>query len=237
MDESAVRRLLDGADQAVREAQGRVREWTAEASALVEVIVRDAAEAVVSAADKHNGATDGPVLSAARRVLAERDQAAHRLLTELRQTLTRTLEGLRRAAPMAAAEVAPLRDLTFRGLPAADLSSLRPKAARPWWAAAVPRLAAWAVRGDLRGRLGPALQEQVTSHDRRLQGWLRACLGQLVEAYKAQAEIFREQARRLAGGEKEDAPAAERDAVRTDLEALQPTQGAGAEEGRRVPAG
>ena len=237
IDEAVVRRLLDGADRAVREAQGRAREWTADASALAEVIVRDAAEVVVSAADKHDGATDGPVLSAARRVLAERDQAAHGLLTELRQTLTRTLEGLRRAAPMAAAEVAPLRDLTFRGLPAADLSSLRPKAARPWWAAAVPRLAAWAVRGDLRGRLGPALQEQVTSHDRRLQAWLRACLGQLVEAYEAQAEIFREQARRLAGGGNEDAPAAERDVLRTDLEALQPTQGAGAEEGRRGPAG
>lgn len=170
IDEAAVRRLLDEADRAVREAEGRVREWTADANAVVEVIVRDAAEAVVSSADGR----DGSVLSVVRRVSAERDRMAHGLLTELQRTLTRTLEGLRQAAPTAAAEVAPVSDLTFHELPPSDFSSLRPRASRPWWASPIPRLAVWAVRSDLRGRLGPDLQEQVVAHDRQLQAWLRS---------------------------------------------------------------
>ncbi len=220
IDEAAVRRLLDEADRAVREAEGRVREWTADANALVEVIVRDAAEAVVSSADGRDGSAEGPVLSVVRRVSAERDRMAHGMLTELQQTLMRTLEGLRQAAPTAAAEVATVRDLTFRELPPSDFSSLRPRASRPWWASPIPRLAVWAVRSDLRGRLGPALHEQVVAHDRQLQAWLRARLGQLVEAYEAQAEIFREQARRLTGNGGEDGSPTDEAALRADLEAL-----------------
>jgi hypothetical protein len=36
----------------------------------------------------------------------------------------------------------------------------------------------------------------MTLYDRRVQAWLRACTGQLVELFENQAEVFREQVRR-----------------------------------------
>jgi hypothetical protein len=60
-------------------------------------------------------------------------------------------------------------------------------------------LAVWATRRKLEKHLGPLLREQVELHDRQLQAWIKACVGQLVELYEAQAEVFREQARRLTG--------------------------------------
>ncbi len=194
---AAVRRLLDGADKAVREAQARCRDWGRDRPALVELALADAAHAVVV-----GGRGQAATLAAVERVLLQRGEMAHATATGLREELARALDGLRQAAPWAPLDPAPIRDLALRGLPAPDLSALRPRlsAGRPWWAPLLPRLARWAVRGALERRLGLELRERLEQHDRQVQAWLKACLGQLVEGFEAQAEPCREQARRLAAG-------------------------------------
>jgi hypothetical protein len=83
-------------------------------------------------------------------------------------------------------------------------------------------LALWATRRKLEKHLGPFLQEQVELHDRQLQAWVKACVGQLVELYEAQAELYREQARRLtAGRDEEPAVKGDLDDLHADLRELQ----------------
>lgn len=214
-DGEVVRRLLGEADEAVRRARQRCLDWTTDEPALLEIILRDAADAVVSSPA---APAVELVSSAVQRVLAARDQDAHGLAVGLQQTLGRTLEGLRRAAPQTPAEPAAIQDAAFRGLPVLDFSPLpvRPQVGRPWWTALRVRLAARVTCGRLRRQLGPLLRERVDLHDRQLQAWLRSSLGQLVELYEAQAEVFREQAVRLSDG-KMDADFRELEA---DLRAL-----------------
>ena len=66
----------------------------------------------------------------------------------------------------------------------------------------------------------PPLREQIVQHDRQLQAWLRAALGRLVEVYEAQAEVFREQARRLTAGETVHATGGEVPGLEADLREL-----------------
>jgi GTP-binding protein EngB required for normal cell division len=196
-----LRQNLDKTDEVIRQAQARCRDWTRDEPALLEIILNDAAQAVVKSAGESSAAGETPVLGVLQRVLAQRDLMAQELVAALQRTLVRTLESLRQSAPLAQADAASIRDLAFRGLPAYDLSPLREKLRwdRPWWASLSSRLAVWATRRKLEKHLGPLLREQVELHDRQLQAWIKACVGQLVELYEAQAEVFREQARRLTG--------------------------------------
>jgi GTP-binding protein EngB required for normal cell division len=205
MDGRAVRRLLDEADEAVRQAQARQRAWGADRSALVEIILDDAARAVVSSAGKPAGAGN-PVFAVVQQVLAQRGQMASEVAAGLQRALSRALEGARQAAPTVKAEADSIGGLAFRDLPMPDLLALQPHlhAAGPWWAPLLPSLAAWAVRRGLEKRLARALREQVDLHDRQVQAWLKACLGQLTELYAVQAEVYREQVRRLAGAAEGD---------------------------------
>jgi GTP-binding protein EngB required for normal cell division len=197
----AVRRLLDEADAAVREAGARWWGWMADVPALVEIILQDAARAIVAGTGRPEDAVDGPVLPVMRHVLAERDETALQVVTGLRQALADTLESLRQAAALAPADAASVRGFEPRGLPALDAAPLREafRRRRRWWASLLPRLAVWATHRSLASTLGPRLREQVALHDRQVQAWLKASVGQLVELYEAQAGVFREQVRRLAG--------------------------------------
>jgi GTP-binding protein EngB required for normal cell division len=233
VDPGAVRRLLDEADPAIRQAETQRRDWTADDPALLEVILRDAAREVVARAPRPAGPASSPVLVVLRRVLGQRGQTALRLATGLQKTLTRTLEALGQLAPFARTDAAPVRDWPLRGLPPPDLLSLESSLRwdRPWWASLLPGVAVWAARRGIENHYGAVLREQVVGHDRQLQAWLKTCLAELVERYEAQAEVFREQVRRLAR---------DRDGVEASPEpdelsaALQELQQAGAPDG---PAG
>jgi GTP-binding protein EngB required for normal cell division len=196
-----LRQYLDEADEVIRQARRRCRDWTMEEPALLEIVVNDAAQAVVTSSGQLGSEDDSPVLSVLQRLLAQRDQMAQELTAALQRTLAGTLESLRQSAPLAQADAASIRDLAFRGLPVSDLTPLREKFrwVRSWWASLLPRLAVWTTRRKLQRHLGLLLREQIELHDRQLQAWLKACVGQLVELYEAQAEVFREQGRRLTG--------------------------------------
>jgi GTP-binding protein EngB required for normal cell division len=201
VDPGAARRLLDEADGAIREANARCRDWTADAPALLEVFLQDAAKGVVARRGDSVDVVDSPVVAALGRLLVERGQMALELATSTQKTLIRTLESLRKAAPLTQIDAGPLRDAVLRGLPPVDLHPLREALQwpRPWWASAFPALAVWASRRAIKKHLGTVVREQVQLYDRQLQTWLKVCVGQFVELYEAQAEVFREQVRRLTG--------------------------------------
>ncbi len=223
VDPGAVRRHLDEADAAIRQAQTQCRDWTADDPALLEIVLQDAAKEVVSPTPRPAGPPGSPVLAALQRVLGQRGQSALELATALQKTLMRTLESLGQLAPFARTDAAPLRDFVLRGLPAPDLLSLESKLRwdRPWWASVLPGLAVWAVRRDIEDHLGAVLREQIALHVRQLQAWLKTCLGQLVELYEAQAEVFREQVRRLVHDRDGVEAAPERDDLSAALRELQ----------------
>jgi GTP-binding protein EngB required for normal cell division len=226
---AAVRRLLEEGDEAVRRARDRCRDWTADVSALVEVVLNDAARAVVEGGDQPGGAAQGPVAGVLRRVLAERAQMALGLVAWVQETLARTLESLRQASLPGRPEATPVRDVPLRGLPAPEHPpAARLRAGRPWWAALLPRLARWVTLRQLRGRLVPVLREQVGHYDRQLQRWVGAYLGQLAGLYEAQAEVVRQQVLWPAneGGAE---PAADVRELEADLRELRQAEAAGGE--------
>ncbi len=67
------------------------------------------------------------------------------------------------------------------------------------------------------------LREQVGLYDRQLQAWLKTFIGQLVELYEVQAEILREQVRRLAEDWDNVEAGSEMDELHTALQELQMT--------------
>jgi hypothetical protein len=226
-----VRRLLDEADEAIRVAKGRVRDWTTDAPALLEVVLQDAAKEVITPVANDSNAADTVVVSALRRLLVQRGQMAIEMATSLQGTLIRTLESLKQAAPVAQLDTASLREAVLRELPSVDFLSLREMLhwPRPWWSSLFSSLAVWASRRAIEKQLGPMLREQVQLCDHQLQAWLRACVRQWVELYEAETEVAREQLRRLTG----DQGVADSTPQQRELQAtLQELQQAGSAEGQ-----
>jgi GTP-binding protein EngB required for normal cell division len=217
------KRLLERADDAVRHARARCQDWTAEEAALVEIILRDAAQAVIASAGVPERTASGPVQGALQQVLTERGRMAHELVKELQQALGRTLEGLRQAAPLANADPASVQNLVFGGMPVLDLASFQDKyqGSRPWWSSVLPQAAVWTAERSLRRNLEPAIREYVALYDRQLRAWLKGCIAQLVELYESQAEVFREQVRRLTVEVDGAATGTDRQQLTADLQELQ----------------
>jgi len=222
------KRLLERADDAVRQARARCQDWTAEEAALVEIILRDAAQAVVASAGAPERTATDPVQGAIQQVLTERGRMAHELVKELQQALGRTLEGLRQAAPLANADPTSVQNLVFSGMPILDLASFQDKyrGSRPWWSFVLPQAAVWTAERSLRRNLEPAIREYVALYDRQLRAWLKGCIAQLVELYESQAEVFREQVRRLTVEVDGAATGTDKQQLTADLQELQGTEAA-----------
>jgi GTP-binding protein EngB required for normal cell division len=218
---AAARQLLDAADAAVRQAKDRLLDWPADEPALVEVILRDAAQAVAAPPAESAKAMGARIVCVIQNVLTQRSRMAYQFVLELQQTFGQTLETLRQTAPLAEADPTAIRDLASSGLPAPDLSGLGEKCPnpRPWWAGLFPSAARWAVRRALEKHLGPALRHYVVLYDRQLHAWLKATVGQLVELFESQTEVFREQVRRLTT-ERDGTRAADEPALVKDLQEL-----------------
>jgi GTP-binding protein EngB required for normal cell division/molybdenum-dependent DNA-binding transcriptional regulator ModE len=223
INDRSVRQLLMEADRAVREAQDRCRDWTSAESDLLDTLLDNAAQAIVS---NSAGAGGTPIADAVKQVLAQRGQTAHELVAKLQQVLGRTLESLHHAAPLVHTEDSPVRNWTFRGLPAPEVPPWDAEhlIGPSWWGAVLPGLAVPATRRQLAARLGPALGEQLELHDRQVHAWLRGCLGQLIESYESQAEVFREQVQRRSEQGAAVAPVGEARDLEADLRELHQTE-------------
>ncbi len=233
-DGKAARQYLDEADDAIRRARARCQDWTSDESALLEIILRDAAQAAVVAINEPGASTTGAgdaVLRVVQRMLTERSQRACELVTGLQQTLSGTLAAVLRTAPLADAEPAALRELVFGGLPPVDVSSLRSQChwERPWWARLLSGLAVHSVRQTLRKQIEPSLREHVDFYDHQLRAWVKGCLSQLVGLYETQAEVFREQVRRLTAEVDSSGADGDVSCLEADLIELKRTESAEAE--------
>ncbi len=217
-DARAARQALDAADGTIRRARDRVLNWTADEPALVEIVLRDGARAAATSGD----AGEGPVFRVLHDVLTQRSRMAHDVVRELQEGLAGTLETLRQTAPLAAADPAAVRALVFGGLPVPDPSPLRGKcrAVRPWWRRLFPAAAAWTARRVLETELAPALREHVDLYDRQLHAWLRGAVAQIIDLYESQAEVFREQVRRLTADGDALGTAGDARSLAADLEEL-----------------
>lgn len=193
------RALLEGADRDAQRFGEWVRDWTGNPEPLVERILRGAA------------ARDGPagaesLVGRARAVLGERGKQALDLARGLQDALARTLAGLAAAGLVAGVDPGAVTRVALRGLPDLDLGPLAGQVRAPWWGA-IPGLTARA----LRAQFGDSLRALADEYDHHLRLWLTTVGQQLVEAFESQAEVVREQVRRLttepeggAGGERHD---------------------------------
>jgi len=225
IDPATVRRLLDEADAAVRDAMGCSQDWSRDRHALWEQVPDSAARSIVATLSPES-AGDEPIIQATRDTLTQRDRLARRLITRLKQDLGRSLDGLRRvAAPLAAADVALLDDVQLGGLLAHDLGRLGGKycPSRPWWATLVPGLAVRSIRNGIGNHLGSLIREVVELHDRQVQAWIRSNVNLLVESYETQAAPVREQVRRVLTNQDRSEDAGDRDQLESDLRELQQT--------------
>ena len=223
IDPSEIRRLLDGADGAVRNAWERWQCLLTDRESLMGEILGAAAEVVITARGRSPGASNGWLANSVGDILGRRARAVHELVTRLRDELGKVLDGLRRFAPMTDAEVVSVREMKFDGLPLPDLEAFRFgwDGVCPWWTRLFPWSAGSVVENRIWGRFGRAIHDTVESYDRRLQTWSKATIEGLVEGFELQATLFREQVRRLGAGTLDDSEAGhEADELEADLREL-----------------
>src|SRR5262249_37304207 len=103
VDAEAAQRSLDEGDRAIGEARKRSQDWSTDRRDFLDGLLWDVARAVAEAGGGQ-----------ARRVISEtlsrRGRAARESVLWLFQTLSHSLDGMRRASPSASAEVDPLKD-------------------------------------------------------------------------------------------------------------------------------
>ena len=236
-DIKTAERLLDQADAAIQRAETRRREWSWEESALRKSTLQDAAKAVVDAARKGSGRKGSPVAQVVERSFAQMGQMAREVVAELHENLVRTLESLERTTPLAPVDTSAVRNATYGGLPAMDLAPLLASCdlTLPRWALIAPVVATRAARRKVEKRLAAPLEHHVKLYNAQLQSWLKDSLARVIEPYQSQAEVFREQLRRMTAAEAE--PVAEGEAAELIRDLRELEQAGSGQSGREDSAG
>jgi GTP-binding protein EngB required for normal cell division len=226
-DPSNARQFLDRADAAIRRARDRCRYWTDDESSLLEILFQDAARAIVESPVSSQADGNGPIVSVMQKVLSDRGKMGVAVITDVHQALTSSLEAMQATVPVAEIDVASVKNLDFRGMPSLNHlpSEIDGMIGRPWFASWLPSVAVWQSRRNLRSTLEKSLREKIEVTDRQLLAWMKACLEHVIAAYEDQAEIVRQQVRRVSGGTQKNAPpAVDADQLEADLRELRETQ-------------
>jgi GTP-binding protein EngB required for normal cell division len=218
-----VERLLDDADAAIERTEAGRRKWSADATAMVAAIVQDAAKALVESSRQGGSTGSSPVGQVVQQTFVQIGQTAREIIINLQRTLIRILESLAKTAPLAAADTASIRNAALAGLPVVDLTPLLANCdcTIPHWAITLPGTAPWMARRIVKNRLAAQLEQYVRLYNTQLQVWLRDTIAQLVEPYRSQAEVFREQLRRMTTLEAESGETADTAQLVADLRELE----------------
>ena len=114
-----------------------------------------------------------------------------------------TLESLERTAPLASVDTAVVRKVVCGGLPTVDLAPLLANCpcALSRWALMVPGMRKPAARRTVKEQLAAPLEHYIRLYNAQLQSWLKESIARVVEPYLSQAEVFREQLRRMTASE------------------------------------
>jgi len=218
-------RLLDQADAAIERAETRRRDWSGDREAFLEIIVQDSAKAIVEAARKGSKEESSPVGQVVGRSFAQMGQMAREVVADLQQNLLRSLESLERTAPLATVDTSAIRNAAYGGLPAIDLAPLLAscEVTIPRWALIVPALAQRMARSTVEKRLADQVEHYVKLYNAQLQSWLKDSIAQVVEPYQSQAEVFREQLRRMTASDTGSAGEGDTAELIRDLQELEQT--------------
>jgi len=221
------RRLFDQADDAIRWARQQVLDWSMLREQVLELILRLASKA--AGAGKHPPlARDDPLFDVAGEVLAQRAGMAHDFAAGLEQALRGSMDGLRRAWPLADHIFASRADTKPAGLPIPDLAPLHAPSSRlrAWWASALPPLAVRVARRRLEEQFGTAIGACADSYDRQLLAWVKSEVDRLVDHFELEAAPIREQVRRFSAGDGRSTTVQDGqtvEALEADLLELRPT--------------
>lgn len=222
-DPDTARRLMDEADAAIAHAERRCREWSDHNAALVAAILGDAARRLVQQAGTPAGHVRDALPGAVQGFLGQAAQTAQMAVQGLQATLQRVLESLQQATPLAATDVEPIRSFTRRGLPNIEPPPV-PATVRvspPFWSRFLPQTAVRTTQQRLRQQCEDIVAEHVQLHHAHVRAWLKDSVRELTERYQSQAEVLREQLRRLARPAAAGNAGAEADELRRDLERLE----------------
>ncbi len=220
---SMVERLLDDADAAIERTEAGRRKWSADATAMVAIILQDAARALEESS-RHGGSTgSSPVGQVVQQTFVQIGQTAREVVVNLQRTLIRILESLAKAAPLVKTETAAIRNAGLGALPTVDLAPLLATCdcTIPNWALMSGATTRWMAQRTVEKRLAGRLQQYVRLYNTQLQVWLRDSIAQVVEPYRSQAEVFREQLRRLTTSEAEPGTTADTASLVHDLQELE----------------
>ena len=199
-DVGQIKSLLDETDVAVRQAQANIQDWLNGEGVLVgrffdALIERDVARRTAAPESEE-------IASALGASLQQRGIAARELINSLHDRLNSTLESLQHSGVFTGIDVSAVRECRPTGLPIPqpiNNGSWLRKATASWWAM-VPSIAAPLLRRSMESRLSPLVREKLESYDRQLRAWLRANSSQLIDLYELQADVVREQLRRVTSG-------------------------------------
>jgi len=219
---AAARRLFDQVDVEILRAEKQCREWNERSQHLAEIILDEAAKVLVKTPKSSRDPPGKTVSRISVDVMMEVGKAAGEVVTELKRTFEETLQSLTTSAGASGLDVEPVKGYQCRGLPAPEPSPLLHtiETSAPWWSFALPGLAVGATRRSLQKRIGAAILEQAQLHNSRVRAWLKETLKEVVERYQLQAEVVREQMRRIEGPAETEEAAVDLDALRQDLEQL-----------------
>jgi len=190
--------LLSQAETAILRTRERCRDWPSDAPALVEIILRDAAQGLVKPpADSEQHGSD-VLLRVIQDTLLQRAQMTRQVVSELQQTLRRTLEAIQGITGLTSTDISPVRDFIVSELPILVLSGLGEKLrpGSPWWRTLLSRWAVPTLRRWLEKRHGPTIHECAKAYNDQLQVWMKERVTRLADIYQSQAEVLREQVRR-----------------------------------------
>jgi GTP-binding protein EngB required for normal cell division len=190
--------LLNQAENAVLRTRERCQNWPSDAPAMVESILRDAAQGLVKPPASSERPGNDVLLRVIQDTLLQRAQMTRQVASELQQTLRRTLEAIQGITGLSSTDISPVRDFILSELPILVLSGLREKLhpSSPWWRALLPRWAVPILRQWLETRHGPTIHECVKAYNDQLEVWMKERIARLAELYQSQAEVLREQVRR-----------------------------------------
>jgi hypothetical protein len=190
---------------------------------MVAVVLQDAAKALVESSRQSNATGSSPVARVVQQKFVEIGQMAREVAVNLQRTLIRILESLAKTAPLAATDTTSIRNAALAGLPTVDLAPLLANCdcTIPRWALVVPGTAPWMARRIAENRLAAQLEQCVRLYNTQLQVWLRDSIAQLVKPYRSQAEVFREQLRRMTTSEAGSGETADTAQLVADLRELE----------------
>ena len=103
-------RLLDDGDTAIKHAETRRRDWSADTTGVVTAILQDATRALEEPSRQNSLAASNSVAALVQQSFVQNGQKAREVIINLQRTLIRILESLEKTAPLVKTETATIRN-------------------------------------------------------------------------------------------------------------------------------